>query len=160
MTSIGDLAALAREHAGRYPRCPEQQALVYGCEDVLESQFPSRAVDDTEITRLVQDICESEGMDVPTIGRLRRGSSSGRRTVATADVEAEEIRFESTGASVTTILHELAHLTSGMDDHGILFRDEFVRLLRRHCDVGRAAMLHGLFVACGLEMAPWPASAR
>lgn len=159
MSSIADLAALAAASAGRYPRCATDQALVYGCEDVLESQCPSRTFDRTEILDFLEGVCESEGIDAPRVGRLGRDSSARRHIVATADVDSEEIRFGSKGATVSTVLHELAHLTSGMDDHGVLFRDEFVRLLRRHCDVGQAAMLHGLFTGCGLEMSPWPASA-
>lgn len=159
MTSIADLAALAATRALGYPRCATDQALVYGCEDVLESQYPSRTIPHGDIGDFVEVVCESEGIDAPLIGRLGRVSSARRHTVATADIEAELIRFESTGATVSTILHELAHLTSGMDDHGVLFRDDFVRLLRRHCDVGQAATLHGLFTACGLDMSPWPASA-
>ena len=160
MTSIADMASLAAAAAGAYRRCAPEQALVYSCEDVLESHVPSRSVAADDIAEFVFVVCESEGMDIPLVGPLRRGSSTRRRTVATADIDADEVRFESRGATVTTILHELAHLASGMDDHGVLFRDEYVRLVRRHCDVDQAATLHGLFVACGLEMSPWPASAR
>jgi len=159
VTSPREAAALAATRAGAYRRCSQEQALVYGCEDVLAEQLPSRLLSADELDGFVRAVCESEGMDVPIIEDLvgRRGRAT--TVVATADLEAEVVRFAA-GATVATVLHELAHLSADRDDHGVLFRDELVRLLRRHADVGQAAMLHGLFTGVGLEMSPWPASSR
>ena len=60
----------------------------------------------------------------------------------------------------STVLHELAHLSVRAEDHGVLFRNELVRLTRSHLSIDYAALLHSLFVGCSLEAAPWPASAR
>ena len=57
-----------------------------------------------------------------------------------------------------TILHEIAHVSIGVESHDIMFRDELIRLTRAHISVEYAALLHGVFTGVGLAMSPWPAS--
>jgi hypothetical protein len=61
--------------------------------------------------------------------------------------------------TTATVLHEIAHISVGVDSHGVLFRDELIRLARAHISIDYAALLHGVFSTAGLEMSPWAASA-
>ena len=145
----------AQQRAGQYPRCSPQQALTYACEDIVESELGSRAFVSKNLEQWVDAVCQREDLDTPRIVVAR--ASSTTQALASVEEHAMCIRGKSTTAA--TVLHELAHLSVGIDGHGVLFRDEYVRLCRAHISVDFAAMLHALFVAVGLEMSPWPASA-
>lgn len=133
----------------------EEQALTYACEDVVENECGTREFKSRDINQWVDQICQREDLDTPHIEVLRKSSS----TLASAHAEDHSICIRGARTTASTVLHELAHLSCGTTGHGVLFRDELVRLSRAHISVDYAAMLHGLFVATGLEMSPWPASA-
>lgn len=156
MSALEDFAARARGNAGRYVGCAPDQALVYGCEDVVEEVHASRSIETAEVAAFVEIVCDREGLDAPVVTATRRRGS----VAASADLESESMCITGRTTTVATVLHEMAHLMSGSGGHGPLFRDQLVGLLRRHADVQQAALLHSLFTAVGLEMGPWSASTR
>ena len=136
-------------------RSPEQET-VYRCEDLVESAIGSRALDSRLVSHWLERVCEREDVDLPGIVVLRAAPV----LLASADADSHSICLRGRTTTAATVLHELAHLTCGTDSHGVLFRDEFVRLARAHISVEWAALLHRTYVEHGLEMSPWPASAH
>jgi hypothetical protein len=144
-----------RSRTGAYPGCAPEQALVYACEDVVDSELGSPVLVQHQLTALIEQICWREDIEPPLVTRARAGSFR-----ASADLATWTICFRERVTTASVLLHEMAHLSVGADSHGVLFRDELVRLVRAHVSVQHAAMLHTLFAAVDLEMSPWPASAH
>ena len=134
---------------------PEQTA-VYRCEDSCDAALPSRIITRDELAGVVTRICDSEDIDVPEIMTAR----ASRTSLASADLDGYSLCFRGRTTTLLTVVHEIAHLVVGIDSHGVLFRDELIRLVRRHIGVEHAAFLHHAMSNSGLEMGPWPASAR
>jgi hypothetical protein len=107
------------------------------------------------IEQWLQHVCTREDIDTPqvVIGRATRTS------LASADIGSHTICLRGKVTTAATALHEVAHVIVGADSHGVLFRDELVRLARAHISVEYAALLYGVYQGAGLEMSPWPASA-
>ena len=80
--------------------------------------------------------------------------------LATAHSDIHTICIRGAHTNQVTVLHEIAHLSIGIPAHGVLFRDELVRLTRAHISVEFASFLYSLYQSTGLEMSPWPASAH
>lgn len=155
MTELSALVCRAREIGLTYPGCTHEQALVYACEDVVEREVGSRTIRSHDVGSWIEDICEREDMDTPVIMISRLS----RATLASSNDEEQSICLRGKTVTVGTVLHELAHLSSGSGSHGVLWRDEFTRLTRAHVSVSYAALLHSLYIGTGLGMSPWPASA-
>lgn len=149
------LVDAVRARASWYPGCTEEQALTYACEDVLESTLPTRTLDAGDVAHAVDAICQAEDLDTPALSTRR-----GRRVIASADLDTHTLCLARDDVTMATVLHEIAHLACAVDTHGVLFRDEFVRLCRAHIGVDHAALLHSLYGGCGLEVSPWAASGR
>lgn len=154
-TDHSGLVESARAHATRFRGCTTEQALTYACEWVVDDVMASRDVGLADVARTVSRVCAAEDLDAP---RIERGRT--RRALASADLDAHAICIHRPMVTMLTLLHEIAHLSTRADSHGVLFRDELVRLVRAHISVEHAALLHGLFGGCGLEMSPWAASAH
>lgn len=155
---MSDLAALveaAQRRSREYSHCSTEQALTYACEDIVESEFGSRDIPSHEAENWLSKVCDREDIDVPSL-RIARAS---KVTAASATLETHDICIRGRRTSAAILLHEIAHLSCGVDSHGVMFRDEFVRLARFHISVSYAALLHSLFTAVGLELSPWQASA-
>ncbi len=156
MTDIQDLIAQALDGAQKFPRATAEQALTYSCEQLADHVLAIRIMTPHEVQPWIENICHAEDLDVPLMqfGRKRKTSLG----VSYLDEHAmclfgREIRQ-------STVLHELAHLSVKSEGHGVLFRNELVRLTRAHLSIEYAALLHSLFTGCNLEAAPWGASAR
>lgn len=134
---------------------PEQSA-VYRCEDTVDATMPTRRIDREQLVDLITNICQREDIDTPDV-RMQRASTT---SLASADLEHHTLCFRGRDTTLLTVLHEIAHLIVGVDSHGVLFRDELVRLVRSHIGVEHAALLYQTMCDSGLEMSPWPASAR
>ena len=156
MTDIHDLITRARDGASQFPRATEEQALTYSCEQLADTVLGIRTMVQDEIQPWIEKICHIEDMDVPEtlFGRNRKSS------LGASYVDQHASCFFGRETRQSTVLHALAHLSKRAENHGVLFRDELVRLTRAHLSVDYAALLHSLFVGCGLEAAPWGASAR
>lgn len=156
MTNIQHLIAQARQGASQFPRATPEQALTYSCEHLADNELGIRVMSREEVQPWIENVCHTEDFDVPDMlfGR-KRATALG---VSYVDEHAmclfgREIRQ-------STVLHELAHLSVKAHGHGVLFRNELIRLTRSHLSLEYAALLHSLFVGCNLEAAPWGASAR
>lgn len=156
MSEIDIYVDQVRRRIDLYSACSPEQALVYSCEDVSDAEYPSRLVKETDVLDFIEAICDSEGLDTPTVLiEPTRGNS-----LASTDVHTGIVCLHRRVSTVATILHELAHHHVGADHHGTIFRDELVRLIRRHIGVEHAAFLHQLMSRSGLEMSPWQSTAR
>jgi hypothetical protein len=154
MSDVATFALEAVANARRYTGCSDEQALVYSCEDIVDREIPSRSLNATDVAEFVELVCDADGIDAPIIlERITRG-----RVVASSIVEEGIICINRRTTNVATVLHEMAHHSGRVDDHGPLFRDELIGLLRRHLGVEYAAFLYQIMIHSGLEMSPWPAS--
>ena len=154
MSEIQSYAAAAIDRVPEYVRSSGEQALVYAVEEVVAEVFPWALLNKEELKRFIVRLSESEGIDPPLIVHQRLQGS----VVATAYRDHRAISVRGTEIAVGVALHEMAHLTCGSKLHGVVFRNELIRLVRRYGDVEHAAMLYQVFSAVGLEMGPWMAS--
>lgn len=155
MSDISALADTARALAGSYAGCSREQALVYACEDVVEVHLGSREIAFDDAAAWLSTVCDAEGIDEPLVVRGR----ASRATLASADIDGHALCIRGSRTTTSTLVHELAHLTCGVGSHRALFLDELVRLTRAHVSVEHASLMHALFGACGMAVAPWGASA-
>ena len=153
MTEISAFAAEAKLAAGNYKRCDHESALCYAVEGVVEKAHGWKVLSEPELALFVDAVCDAEGIDSPEISHLRRTGN----VIASADIEYHSIEFRGSTVNVGSVLHEIAHLTAGAGDHGIAFRNEYLRLVRRHASVEHAAFLHAVMRSVGLSVAPWQA---
>ena len=155
MSSLDTFVQVAIARADEYQRCSPEQALTYACEDIVDNELGSRNFSSQHIEQWLQHVCTREDIDLPQIvvGRATRTS------LASADIETHTICFRGKVTTAAIALHEVAHVIVGADSHGVLFRDELIRLARAHISVEYAALLYGVYQGAGLEMSPWPASA-
>jgi len=155
VTHIDDYVAQAKVGTSNFMKCSPEQALVYSCEDVVDEVAGSRIISAVEITALLDNICQKEDIDTPELVFSR----SSPRFKASVDLDTNTICVRGRNTSVLVLLHEVAHVSVGIESHGVIFRNELVRLVRTHVSVDSAALLHTLFVRTGLDAAPWVASA-
>ena len=156
MTHISEYAVLAIALSAKYSKAFPETALTYACEAIAEQEIGVRDLKSTDIDAWVEAISHREDIDVPNIVVMRKSPS----VLATAHSEIHTICIRGAQTNQVTVLHEIAHLIIGIPSHGVLFRDELVRLTRAHISVEFASFLYSLYQATGLEMSPWPASAH
>ena len=155
MSALTTFVQVALARANEYSKCSPEQALTYACEDIVDNELGSRNFSSHHIEQWLQHVCTREDIDMPhvVVGRASRSS------LASADIDSHTICLRGKATTAATALHEVAHVIVGIESHGVLFRDELVRLARTHISVEYAAMLYGVYKGVGLEMSPWPASA-
>jgi hypothetical protein len=155
VSSLHTFVQVAIARASEYQNCSAEQALTYACQDIVDNELGSRNFSSHHIEQWLQHVCTREDIDTPhvVVGRAARTS------LASADINSHTICLRGKVTSAATALHEVAHVIVGIESHGVLFRDELVRLTRAHISVEYAAMLYGVYKGVGLEMSPWPASA-
>ena len=155
MSALTTFVQVALARANEYSKCSPEQALTYACEDIVDNELGSRNFSSHHIEQWLQHVCTREDIDIPhvVVGRASRSS------LASADIDSHTICLRGKVTTAATALHEVAHVIVGIESHGVLFRDELVRLARAHISVEYAAMLYGVYKGVGLEMSPWPASA-
>ena len=155
MSTLTTFVQVALARANEYSKCSPEQALTYSCEDIVDNELGSRNFSSHHIEQWLQHVCTREDIDMPhvVVGRASRSS------LASADIDSHTICLRGKATTAATALHEVAHVIVGIESHGVLFRDELVRLARAHISVEYAAMLYGVYKGVGLEMSPWPASA-
>lgn len=155
MTSLHSFIDAAHHRANEYSHCTDEQALVYACEDIVEKEFGSRNIPSTDAESILETICHAEDIEIPRILIARKAKSA----LALTYIDENVICVRGQSTTMATLLHELAHAVVGAESHGVLYRDEFARLVRRHISVSYAALLHSVYAGTGLEMSPWPATA-
>ena len=155
MNALNTFIQVAVARANEYQKCSPEQALTYACEDIVDNELGSRNFSSHHIEQWLQHVCTREDIDMPqvVVGRATRTS------LASVDIDSHTICLLGKVTTAATALHEVARVIVGADSHGVLFRDELVRLARAHISVEYAALLYGVYQGVGLEMSPWPASA-
>jgi hypothetical protein len=153
---LDELLERVRTLASKFARGTREQALTYACEHLADELIGARVLDAAEAERLMEHICHAEDLDVPRLEFARRRTTAQASTF----IDDNTICIFGRQTTLSTLLHEIAHTSVRTDSHGVLFRDELVRLTRLHLSVEYAALLHSLFVGLDLEAAPWPASAH
>lgn len=156
MTHISEYATQAIALSANYLRATPETALTYACEAIAEQEIGVKDLKSTDIDAWVEEISHREDIDVPSIVVTRKS----QHILATAHSEIHTICIRGANTNQVTVLHEIAHLIVGVSTHGVVFRDELVRLTRAHISVEFASFLYSLYQSTGLEMSPWPASAH
>lgn len=151
MTHISELVAEATAAAPRWGRCPREQALVYACENIADRECPTRVLDD--VRGFVERACLEDDIDVPNL----EFRPLQRRCEGLAEHTSRTLTFPRRSVPLQVVVHEMSHLLAPVDGHGLLFRDEMVRLARRHAGIEHASLLHSLFRGVGLDVSPWVA---
>lgn len=154
--NIHSLVERAELLAQQFPKCSHEQALTYACELLADELVGTRVMRDDELEPWLHAVCHREDIDVPHLHMARART----RSLASTDIDSNVICLYGRNTTLSTLIHELAHGSVRIPGHGVLFRDELVRLTRAHLSVEYAALLHSLFVGLGVEAAPWGASAH
>lgn len=153
---LHDLVVRVRTLASGYGGASHDQALTYACEHLADELIGTRQLSAVEAQQLLERICHAEDLDVPRLEIARKRTTS----LAAALIDDNTICIFGRRTTLSTLLHEIAHTSVRTHGHGVLFRDELVRLTRVHLSVEYAALLHSLYSGLGLDAAPWPASAH
>ena len=145
-----------KNNAPNFVGCSFEQALVYAVETVVENTLGAPQLRRSETLNFIDAVCMNENIDTPTVDI----TPSQSKYIATTDISEHSVCLLRAHSSAPTILHEIAHLTVGLETHGILFRDELVRLTRKYVGLEYASLLFHLMSGTGLEMSPWQASSH
>ena len=128
----------------------------YSAEDAFEIEMPTRVLTLTEANDWLAMIAEAEGVDQPTVFK----SKMTKNFVALAISTEWCIVVRESNPTQLLLLHEMAHLLCANKNHGIEFRTEFVRLVRRYISFPHAAALHKTFVDNDLAITPFATRAK
>jgi hypothetical protein len=116
--------------------------LTYAAEDAFELEMPTRKLSLDESNDWVAMIAEAEGVDPPLVFK----SLMSKNTEALAFSKEWCIAIRDSNPTQLLLLHEMAHLLCANKNHGVEFRTEFVRLVRRYISLPHAVALHKTFV--------------
>ena len=125
----------------------------YAAEDAFEFEMPTRVLTLTEANDWLAMIAEAEGVDQPLVFK----SKMSKNFVALAISTEWCIALRNSNPTQLLLLHEMAHLLCANKNHGIEFRTEFVRLVRRYISFPHAAALHKTFLDNKLTVASFTA---
>ena len=123
----------------------------YAAEDAFEFEMPTRVLTLTEANDWLAMIAEAEGVDQPLVFK----SKMSKNFVALAISTKWCIAVRDSNPTQLLLLHEMAHLLCSNKNHGIEFRTEFVRLVRRYISFPHAATLNLTFVDYKLTILPF-----
>ena len=119
----------------------------YSAEDAFELEMPTRVLTLTEANDWLAMISEAEGVDSPLVFK----SKMSKNFVALAISTEWCIAVRESNPTQLVLLHEMAHLLCANKNHGIEFRTEFVRLVRRYISFPHAAALYNSFISSSLS---------
>ena len=125
----------------------------YAAEDAFELEMPTRNLSLNEANEWLAMIAEAEGVDSPLVFK----TALSKRTEALALSTDWCIAVRKSKATQLLLLHEMAHLLCANKNHGIEFRTELIRLVRRYVSLPQAAALHKTFVDNKLTIASFTA---
>lgn len=154
--NIHILVERAKVLSQQFTQCSHEQALTYACELLADELVGTRVMREEELESWLHAVCHREDIDIPDLQIARART----RSLASTDIDSNVICLYGRNTTLSTLIHEVAHASVRIPSHGVLFRDELVRLTRAHLSVDYAALLHSLFVGLSLEAAPWGASAH
>jgi hypothetical protein len=119
----------------------------YAAEDAFELEMPTRTLSLDEANDWLAMIAEAEGVDAPLVFK----TTLSKNTEALALSTEWCIAVRDSNPTQLLLLHEMAHLLCSNKNHGIEFRTELVRLVRRHISLPHAAALYNSFVCNSLS---------
>ena len=119
----------------------------YAAEDAFELEMPTRTLSLTEANDWLAMIAEAEGVDSPLVFK----STMSKNYDALALPADWCIAVRESKATQLLLLHEMAHLLCVNKNHGIEFRTELIRLVRRYISFPHAAALYNSFVSSSLS---------
>ena len=119
----------------------------YAAEDAFELEMPTRVLTLTEANDWLAMIAEAEGVDQPLVFK----SKMSKNFVALAISTEWCIAVRESHPTQLVLLHEMAHLLCANKNHGIEFRTELVRLVRRYISFPHAAALYNSFISSSLS---------
>ena len=123
----------------------------YAAEDKFEIEMPTRILSLNEANDWLAMIAEAEGVDSPLVFK----STMAKNYDALALPADWCIAVRKSKATQLLLLHEMAHLLCVNKNHGIEFRTELIRLVRRYISFPHAASLHKTFTDTGLTVKPF-----
>ena len=123
----------------------------YAAEDAFEIEMPTRVLTLTEANDWLAMIAEAEGVDQPLVFK----SKLSKNFVALAISTEWCIAVRESNPTQLLLLHEMAHLLCANKNHGIEFRTEFVRIVRRYISFPHAVALHKTYTDNKLTMNPF-----
>lgn len=113
----------------------EDAELVAAAEAAVEAEMGARRLPLAGAIRWVAEVAHAEGIEPPSVVR----GALPRRTHGVAVAGTHAIVVASGAPTVTTLLHELAHLLCPESGHGADFRRCLEGLYRRHLSIQHAA---------------------
>ena len=126
---------------------PSETQLTYAAEDAFELEMPTRILLLSEANDWLAMIAEAEGVDSPLVFK----SKMSQKTEALAFSKEWCIAVRKSNPTQFLLLHEMAHLLCANKNHGMEFRTELVRLVRRYISFPHAAALYNSFVSSSLS---------
>ena len=123
----------------------------YAAEDAFELEMPTRKLSLDEANDWLAMIAEAEGVDSPFVFK----STLSKNTEALAISTDWCIAVRDSNPTQLLLLHEMAHLLCANKNHGIEFRTELVRLVRRYISIIHAATFHKTCSDDKLTMVPF-----
>ena len=124
-----------------------ETARTYAAEDAYELEMPTRVLSLADANDWLAMIAEAEGVDSPLVFK----SKMSKNFVALAISTEWCIAVRESNPTQLLLLHEMAHLLCANKNHGIEFRTEFVRLVRRYISFPHAAALYNSFISSSLS---------
>jgi len=128
----------------------------YDAEDAFELEMPTRELSVDEANKWLAMIAVAEGVESPLVFK----SNLSENTEALALNEDWCIAVRDSNPTQLLLLHEMAHLLCANKNHGVEFRTELVRLVRRYISLPHAACLHNRFILNMLKISPFAATAK
>jgi len=128
----------------------------YDAEDAFELEMPTRELSLDEANKWLAMIAEAEDIDQPIVLR----ANLSRQTEALALTEDWCIAVRDSKPTQLLLLHELAHLLCANKNHGVEFRTELIRLVRRYISLPHAVCLHNRFISNMSTVLPFTATAK
>jgi hypothetical protein len=100
-------------------------------------------------------IADNEGVDHPVLSQM----AMSRSLQGLAFVDEWCISVRKKKMSQLLLVHEMAHLVCANGGHGREFRTQVVTFVRRYVSLAHAVRLHEMYVAAGLSVEPFAATA-
>jgi len=120
----------------------------YAAEDAFELVMPTITLSLDEANDWLAMIAEAEGVDSPLVFKSKMSKNYG----ALALPAEWCIAVRRSKVTQLLLLHEPAHLLCAKENHGIEFRTELVRLVRRYISFPHASGLCQSFKTSGLSL--------
>ena len=152
------LGAMVLEHNDRLVQvgvASSEASGTYSVDDAFELEMPTRVLGLDEAGEWLTVIADNEGVDHPVVSQM----SMSRSLQGLAFVDEWCISVRKKKMSQLLLVHEMAHLVCANGGHGREFRTQVVTFVRHYVSLAHAVRLHEMYVAAGLSIEPFAATA-